>query len=72
MQKKKDILPSLKDLDATELQHPIGRSINSDWFVNNFIMVFYEKMFFLLQSEFGVQRTTKKTFLIDNHYKSFY
>ena len=25
--------------------HPVGRSINSDWFVNSFIMVIYENFF---------------------------
>ena len=25
--------------------HPVGRSSNSDWFVNSFIMVVYEKIF---------------------------
>ena len=26
--------------------HPVGRSINSDWCVNSFIMVVYENFFF--------------------------
>ena len=28
------------------IKHPVGRSINSDWFVNSFTMVFYKDIFF--------------------------
>ena len=31
-----------------------------------------DENFFLVQSEFGVQRMTKKIFLIDHHYKTIY
>ena len=41
--------------------HTVGRSINSDFFVDSFIMVFYQN-FFLVHSEFCVPKTTKKFF----------
>ena len=48
--------------------HPVGRSLFSDWFVNSFTLVVYEKIFlFVLWTEKFWQ---KKCFLIDNHYKS--
>ena len=39
-------------------KHLDGRISNSDWFVNTCMMVVNENLF-LVQSEFGVQRTTK-------------
>ena len=43
------------------LSHTDGRLTNSDWFINSYrsTMVVYENLF-LVQSEFFVQRTTKK------------
>ena len=47
--------------DIMLMQHPVGRSINLDWFVNSIIMVVYEN-FFSVQSEFCVQRMNRKIF----------
>ena len=38
---------------------PAGRTLTSDWLVNSFIIVVYEKMFFKVQSEFSVKSITK-------------
>ena len=38
--------------------HPAARSINSDWFVNRFIVVFYVN-FCSVQLEFCVEKMTK-------------
>ena len=42
--------------------HPVERSFNSDWFVNSFIMVVYEKIFFKFSQNLVSQRTIKKFF----------
>ena len=46
-------------IKADQFMHLSGRSINSDWFVNSFIMIVYEN-FFPAQSDFCVQGMTKK------------
>ena len=58
-----------RESDAIKpLTRSVGRISNSDWFVNSFIWI----SFFLVQSEFLVQKTTKKNFLPDNHYSAIY
>ena len=52
---------------ATLLMHPVGRSINSDWFVNSFMKVLYEK-FFLFSQNFWWPKDDYKNFLMDNHF----
>ena len=53
-------------ITTTNLVHPVGRSISSDWIISSLIMVLYEN-FFLVQSEFGVQKTTTILKLFTNH-----
>ena len=47
------------------LSHPVGRDINSDKLINNFITVDYENFLFSFNHNF----VSKKFVFIDNHYK---
>ena len=53
--------------------HPAGRVLNSDWFVNSFIMVIYKNFFSKLQSKLFVQSRIKKfSWTKIKNYKTIY
>ena len=43
----------------TQLRHPAGRTLNSDWSANSVLMVANENFFVKIHSEFSVQGTNK-------------
>ena len=52
------------------ISHPVGTSINSNWFVNSFIIVVNENFFLFCQN--FVSEGRLKNFLIDNYNKTIY
>ena len=52
-------------------EHSVGRTLTFDQSVNSYIMIVNED-FFKVQSEFSVQSTIKKHFLIGDQYETIY
>ena len=51
---------------STNLNHPVGRALTSDWFASSFLMVVCENF------EKKLSKEQLKSFLIDNHHKTIY
>ena len=56
------------------LQHPAGRALTSDWFINSFrdLMGVYEINFLLKFCQNFLSKVQLKFFFIDNYYKTIY